>query len=283
MFCQNLATRRKDMVWIIEKEAFSNGDILIPALQKMNKEVVFWNDDFWNGGESKSFSCPSVFHGSLENAARLSREKNSGIVSLCDEERFSYSYIYKNYAKYLLNQSPVFTTIADVLDNPAILGKLNGQKIFARPNNPLKFFSGRTLKKSSILPSSFDYGFYHSDLKLPIVLCEFKRIEAEWRFVCVDDYVITGCEYMADGRKGVVSGNCRKQTDALAFAQAVADEKKQKDFAYVIDVCMCQGDLRLVEMNPFSGSDFYLCDAEKIIQSVENFITLTALRRGSFI
>lgn len=58
--------------------------------------------------------------------------------------------------------------------------------------------------------------------------------------------------------------------EAWTFAQKIACEKKQKDFAYIIDICQSEGDLFLLEMNPFSGADLYVCDAEKIINAIES-------------
>ena len=259
------------MTWIIENEAFANGDILLSSLNKLNKKVILWNDSFWQTAEYKNFPKNSLFHGSLGNASRLCKCNLPNIISLCDEERFSSSYLQNNYTKYLLNQNPIFTTISELMDKPSLLDCLKTQKIFARPNSPLKEFSGRILNKGNLSPASFDYGFYHSDMNLPIVLCEYKKIEAEWRFVCVNNSIVTGCKYEAESRKGINSTECHENDPAFLFAQKIADEKKQKDFAYIIDVCCADKKLWLVEMNPFSGADLYLCNTEKIIQSIENF------------
>ena len=253
------------MTWIIEDKAFAGGDILLPALREQNQDVILWDDSFWDTEEYRSFPNGSVFHGSLENAARLCRMKLPNIISLCDEERFSYSYLCEQYNHYLLNGNPVFTTIAGLMEQPALLDVLQGDRVFARPDSPLKAFSGRVLEKRNLTPAHFDYGFYHSDMNLPIVLCEYRNIEAEWRFVCMHGTIVTGCEYAAEGRKGVGVIDCNEKNKAWCFAQTVANEGKQKDSAYIIDVCQSNGALNLVEMNPFSGADLYLCDGERIV------------------
>ena len=52
----------------------------------------------------------------------------------------------------------------------------------------------------------------------------------------------------------------------------IADENSFYHIAYVIDVCVSNGKFYLVELNPFSGADFYNCDAKKIIESLENYL-----------
>ena len=95
-----------------------------------------------------------------------------------------------------------------------------------------------------------------------------KSIEKEYRFVCVNDSIVTGCEYLADGRKGTLLVN--PNDEAWKLAQKIACVKKQNDFAYIIDICQSEEELFLLEMNPFSGADLYVCDAEKIINSIES-------------
>lgn len=258
------------MTWIIENEAFSGGDILLLALKSMGKNVILWDDNFWTTKEYMSFPKDSIFHGSLGNASRISKELNFISGSLCDEDGFSYFFLFENYNNYLLNKNVVFATISELMQNSEIARGLHSEKLFARPDSPLKEFSGRIIPAENLTPAHFDYGFYHENINLPIVLAPLKPIEKEWRFICINHQIITGCEYVADGRKGGRTINSESREGAFVFAQKIADERKQKDFAYVIDVCSSDGKLYLVEMNPFSGADFYHCDAKKIIEALAN-------------
>ncbi len=253
---------------MIEDGAFANGDVLLEALRDLQKEHIIWQDDFWTTKEYKTFPKNSIFHGSLGNAARVKREMDWQPGSLCDEEAFSFSLIYKKYRDFLLNRAPIFTTISEVLGSPHIIESISNrsEKIFARPNSPLKEFSGRVIDPQNISPAHFDYGFYHSDINLPIVLAEFKRIEKEFRFVCVNDRIVTGCGYTADGRKGTAS---QSMGEAWQFAQRIADLGMEQELAYIIDICESDKKLYLVETNPFSGADLYSCDALRIIEAIE--------------
>ena len=99
------------MNWIIENDGFINGDILLPALKKLNKPYKIWNDEFWNTKEYESFPKNSIFHGSLGNASKIKKELNFLPGSLCNEIGFSYSYIYENYKEFVLTDNIIFTTI----------------------------------------------------------------------------------------------------------------------------------------------------------------------------
>ncbi|MBO4638673.1 MAG: hypothetical protein J5710_02855 [Treponema sp.] len=170
------------MNWIIEDEGFSNGDILLPALKKLNKQYFIWKDEFWTTKEYNKLPKDSIFHGSLENASKIKKELDLYPGSLCDEKGFSYSYIYETYNNYILTKNIVFTTINELLNNKEILDNLtkNNNYFFTRPNSPLKEFSGRVLDKNNITPAHFDYGFYHSNMDLEIVISEYKEIEKEY-------------------------------------------------------------------------------------------------------
>ena len=67
-----------------------------------------------------------------------------------------------------------------------------------------------------------------------------------------------------------VSLHKQQSSQALYKLACVSESKnKQKDFIYIIDICESEGNLHLVEMNPFSGADLYCCDAEQIIKEIE--------------
>ncbi|MBR5867701.1 MAG: hypothetical protein IKZ04_07300, partial [Spirochaetaceae bacterium] len=151
------------MFWVIENEAFIKGDILLDFLKKNKKNFIVWKDEFWITKEYQTFPIDSIFHGSLGNASKIKKELNWVPGSLCDENGFSYSYIYENYNDFLLNKNCIFTTIKELLENKSMVNKIckNSSNFFVRPNSSLKEFSGRILDKDNLTPAHFDYGFYH--------------------------------------------------------------------------------------------------------------------------
>lgn len=256
------------MTWIIENEAFSGGDILLSALRELNKDVILWDDKFWNTEEYKSFPKDCIFRGSLENVEKLYKKQlfHSGLYN---DQIFSYSFFSKFFKDYMFNKDVVFTSISEVLTNPSIIKQLNSEKVFVRPDSSLKEFSGRIIPSENLTPAHFDYDFYHNNLSLPIVLSSVKSIEKEYRFVCVNQQIVAGCEYLADGRKGGRAILSEENNPAYLFAQKMVDDNPFFYYIYVIDICLSNGSFYLLEINPFGGADLYNCDAKKIIESIE--------------
>ena len=50
------------MTWLIENDAFADGDILLPTLHDLQKDVILWNDDFWQTKEFEQFPKKSAFY-----------------------------------------------------------------------------------------------------------------------------------------------------------------------------------------------------------------------------
>ena len=129
--------------------------------------------------------------------------------------------------------------------------------MFIRPDSPLKPFSGRLLNIDSINLRALDHGLYYEDDTLPIVPCPPVTVDEEWRFVAANGQVVTGSEYDTIGRK---EGRVMSKGDEWYFAQIIADKLPSPDPVYALDVCRSEGELFLLELNPFSGADLYACD-----------------------
>jgi hypothetical protein len=159
----------------------------------------------------------------------------------------------------------VFTTVAELVSAPAEpLRRLgNPERLFVRPDSPLKPFSGRSLAVSALSLAALDHGFYYDDDRLPIVVSTVKDIGREWRFVIADGTPIAGCQYDAArcSRAGEVPD------EAPALAQQVASHAWQPAPIYIVDIAEVDGVLRVMELNPFSGADLYDCDAGAVIEA----------------
>ena len=74
-----------------------------------------------------------------------------------------------------------------------------------------------------------------------------KIINKEWRFIVADKLVITGSDYMADGRKGLDSNTFTKPRE---FAQEIASSISDIEIIYVLDICEVNNRFYLLEFNP---------------------------------
>ena len=80
----------------------------------------------------------------------------------------------------------------------------------------------------------------------------------------VDRRVCSGSGYLAEGRTPVLTGE-------LPFeeAQRIVDAAEFDQPAFVLDLCRVDGQIALLELNPFSGADFYSADPGEIIRALE--------------
>ncbi len=141
----------------------------------------------------------------------------------------------------------------------------SSEKIFIRPDSPLKPFSGRVVDVASLTLAALDFGFYFDDETLPVVVAPVRRIDREWRFVIVRQTVITGSAYDPATR----TASPTQDTDKAAIlAHEIATHIPPPADAYVLDICETEGSLRLLELNPFGGADLYACDPHAIVSAL---------------
>jgi hypothetical protein len=251
------------VTWLIETEVFpSTAPRLLEALQARGDAWFRYED----GAPPSMLPAPDacvIFWGSLGAAyeQRVAARWRPGAIG--NAEAFRCSAYYQPLGPVLANADAVFTTAADLVAAPAeTLGPLgNPERVFVRPDSPLKPFAGRTLARSSLSLAALDHGFYYDDERLPIVVSTAKPIGREWRFVVADGVPIAGCEYDA-ARRG-----CAGEVPAAAYAlaESVARRPFQPAPLYIVDIAEVEGTPRVLELNPFSGADLYDCDAPAVL------------------
>ncbi|MCX4241945.1 ATP-grasp domain-containing protein [Paraliomyxa miuraensis] len=262
------------MHWLLEPDVFGEGPppLLEPA-RRAGHEVTIWRDDWWSSqGFPRIEDDRVVFHGSLGNAARIATQlatrQRWSPGAYCNEQRIRCSAWYPAAQRWSLNQRYIATTVGALCADPRAVVKGLGEgldAIFVRPDSPLKPFSGRVVHLEGLTPGNLDHGFYYDDLALPIVVAPVNAIHEEWRFVAVGGVVITGSGYLAQGRRSTGSV---PPAPAWALAETIARELPAPDPVYVLDLGHIEDGLRLVEINPFSGSDLHACDLDAIVTAV---------------
>ncbi|MBU0552442.1 ATP-grasp domain-containing protein [Myxococcota bacterium] len=286
------------MTWVLEHGVFGDGhQRLAAAVTDAGGQVLDW-DDAWLSAQgphhalqSRSDCIPRagnvsakppkvgetwvIFHGSLGNAALINDVMGWTPGAWCAVERLRCSAWYHAAQPWLVHERWLKTTVRRLVDAPEqVLGEIvSGPRFFVRPDSPLKPFSGRTLARDGVSLRALDYGFYYDDVDLPIIVAPSREVGAEWRFVIVEGEVIAGCAYQADGRAEAerLTGG-----EPWQVAQEIAGCLPPPDPVYVLDLCAVQGQLRLLELNPFSGADLYACDRVAIVEAVEALLRRSA-------
>jgi len=252
------------MHWLVERGVFGSGFDLTAAAHRAGHDVTPWQDDWWaSKGWPRLDEEAVLFHGSLGNAARIHREQLVGRPgSFCNTDAFRCSAWYERAQSWLLNTEWQILPADRLVASPP-----DYDPVFVRPDSPLKPFSGRVLERDQISLPALDFGFYFDDPTLPVVVAPVRQVNREWRYVVVDGHVVAGSAYAADGRRALPD---EPTGGPWTFAQSVATHIEAPEIVYVLDVCESNGDLRLLELNPFSGADLYACVADDVVQSVSS-------------
>jgi hypothetical protein len=201
-----------------------------------------------------------VFHGSLELAARLARQKVWTPGAFCAVEAFCCSAWYPRAARWLLHASWQVKPAVELVQHPPALDPL-----FVRPDSPLKPFSGRVLPRDALSLAALDHGFYYDDPALPVIVAPVRRVGREWRYVVVDRRVVAGSAYDPVSRCSLPDA---PGGAPWRLADEIARDLEPPELVYTLDLCECDGELYLLELNPFSGADLYACDARAVVEAV---------------
>ncbi|WP_428307066.1 ATP-grasp domain-containing protein [Lacipirellula sp.] len=255
--------------WVLEPDVFPETHApLRAAIRRLGLPLYDWSDSWWSNGVPAAIrSAPVVFHGSLGNAARIAEELAWSPGSLCPVERFRCSAWYESARPWLVHERWRFTTALELAAHASSISQdlHSTERLFIRPDSPLKPFSGRVLNVDQISLAKLDHGFYYDDESLPVVAAPVRTIGSEWRFVVVDRKVVAGSAYDAATRKPIEAS---LSSAAGELAAEIAQTLPPPATAYIIDVCECDGAFRLLELNPFGGADLYACNAEAIVRAV---------------
>ncbi|MDJ0722588.1 MAG: ATP-grasp domain-containing protein [Desulfobacterales bacterium] len=259
--------------WILEREVFrDNHDRLAEAATKAGHKVISWDDFWWENGKYPSLENePAIFHGSLGNASRIASDLSWMPGVFCNTLAFECRAWYESAKSWLLHEKWVFSTVSEFVSDPdRCLAEIGSPgSFFVRPDSPLKPFSGRVIERDKLSFEALDYGFYYEDKNLPIVITPVLDVGPEWRFVITGQEVIASSAYEVSDR---TESNSDCPLEVVEYAQEVAMALIPPDPVYILDVCNVGGDIKLIEINPFSGADLYACDRQAIVSAVEEIL-----------
>jgi hypothetical protein len=261
------------VTWVYEHGVFASGDApWLQAIAAAGDRVVAWDDAWWTRDTwPRLGGAPVVLRASLGNAARVARELPWGPGVYCRTEAFHCSRWYPTARPWLLQRDAVFLPASRLVENPAAALRDLGspERVFVRPDSPLKPFAGRVVATNGLQLRHLDHGFYYDDANLPVVVAPLRQVGAEWRYVVVDGRVVAGSAYAANGRQARADdpgGTPWRQASLIAAAMPAPER------VYVLDLCESDGNLRLLELNPFAGADLYACDPAAGVAAVDRVV-----------
>ena len=209
-----------------------------------------------------------VTHADIDLVVRVYEEKIWTPGAFATVEKFYCSRYYAHLGKYLLNSEYVMLPFKELCRRQEFLFDKFGvnQKLFVRPDSPLKLFTGLVISKDSFEKDYEFMAFYEFPSESLVVVSSPKSIIKEWRFVVADRKVVTGSLYKEDGE---FVEEVFFDQNAAAFAQRVVNAGFVPDPVWVIDVCQTTDDRYwLLEIGGFSFSFLYGCDMKQVVEPV---------------
>lgn len=257
--------------WLLGKGTFhENIHLIAEEIQRQGMEYKVvdyapFSDDI-DFNEYSEDDCV-IFYGSIGHA-NLIRKKSKWIPGIFYNQK---AYDCKNYypalGPYLLNSNYMLIPFGDLLRQKEFLFDKLGSRdtIFIRPDYGGKSFTGTIVYKETFEKFIDTIGFGQLDFGTLLVVSEPRNLVAEWRFLVVENQVVTGSQYRNEfGLKYKAD----YPAEAFELAQKVA-KSYNPDKAWMVDICQTkEGNFYLLEIGCFSCAGIYLCDREIMIREV---------------
>lgn len=256
--------------WLIEQDMFDEDlDSIRRAITKLGMEYkMFKYLPFVEEQNFEKYYSPVecvIVYGSINLTKIVSRSIGWVPGVWCNRENLKCTSYYNALGKYLLNDEYVMLPYGELIRSRDFLFKVfGGEALFMRPDSPFKCFAGTTVTKHHYKENIEALGFYDVTPNELVVVSSAKKLREEWRLMIIDGRVVAGSQYREDtwfkarenflDEVGVFAGE---------IAQAYVADK-----AFVVDIArLPTGELKLIELNSFSSSGWYLADKEAIVEA----------------
>ena len=182
----------------------------------------------------------------------------------CTFPNFSCDVYYTYFGKFLLNNLYTLLPASEANRQSDFLFEqfgVNGE-VFARPSAGRKLFIGKMFEftdfKETI--SKID------DPRSLVLISRPQRIGREWRLYVAHNSIVTSSQYAVNGKRDL-KFDC--PAEVLNFGKDILKNSSWRpDPIFSMDLCECDGQIRLLELNGFSCSNLYACDLDAIIEMV---------------
>ncbi|MCE3606086.1 ATP-grasp domain-containing protein [Massilia sp. P8910] len=247
------------MHWVIQRSIFKPGNfqLLVNALDTLGisyTAVAIPNGTFDLtpdvNPDGKVYVCGAI------KLARIARDKGWVPGSLLNEN-FKFDIWLAQLGAGLLNHDIESGTLAEVRT-----GHL--AKFFIRPSEDNKAFDGMVMDSEMIANWRRDPAKAHLQ-KIDVIVSPVKAIYREYRLFIVNRKVVTGSVYRIGGRAEISPD---VEDDVLDYARGVIDRWTPAQ-SFVMDVCLTQEGLKVIEFNNINSSGFYAINVPKYVDAIQ--------------
>ena len=276
--------------WLLELDLFTDTELgLIDAIKRSGREVKTMKyvpfDDKLVERISEDYEEEDcvVFYGSLNLGRKIMKQADFIPGVYLKEKNYECTSYYPVFGDELLHNSYLMMPYGDLLRRKNELYDIFGTTLFIRPNSGFKEFTGTVLEYDNFEDGVELAGFYDVEPDLLVLVSDAKHIQKEWRFVVVNNEVVSGSLYRvwtigqdkySDSTRDYVLLNSKKVdeycTDEKAFEYARKVAKMYNpDTAWTIDITLTgDGEYKVIEIGCFSCAGMYANDLDDIVEKV---------------
>jgi hypothetical protein len=252
------------MYYVIQENVFkeTHYNIMIDAMKRFNfdfeivKFIPFCHDIEFKTERKDVWVWGSV------TMSRVAEKYGWSPGSMYNENH-DFEVYGKHYGDHMLNSDGVIINFGDELPE-------RFEYFFARPTKDTKVFSGQCFGRDAWVDYQKQIEITNVTTLLnnetKVLIAPLKTTEQEIRCWVVDGKVITASRYKFGSR--VIYENYDDETAAIQYAQSVVDIY-QPAKAFVLDICLFNGEYKVVEINCINCSGFYHMNVYKLIEALE--------------
>jgi hypothetical protein len=176
----------------------------------------------------------------------------------------------KYYGKHMLNHEGISMNLTNTLPD-------RFEYFFARPTKDTKSFSGQLFSREAwiewvqqVINEETASGRKILTHETRVQIAPLKDIQQEVRCWVVGGRVVTASRYKLGSR--VLYQNYDNETYFTDFAQKMVDIYQPAE-AFVIDVCLANEELKVVEVNCINCSGYYHANMNVLMESIESYFS----------
>lgn len=206
-----------------------------------------------------------IFSGTFPLMRHIQLHRKWSPGGWCTAENLDCRAYYPAFGQHLLNHANVVLSMDDALAGAGGLFARFGRegRVFARPVGVQKTFTGRCME-----PDDFSRALESSRYtREPVLIASPREVEREWRVVVARGRFVAASQYMQEGRYAESPGCPREVRDYVG--RILAEVPYRPDPIYTMDICVSEGGLHVLELNSFSCSGLYQCDAAAVVAEVK--------------
>ncbi len=260
------------MKWVVQTNLGSDGyhkDLKV-ACEELDHEFV--------GIEAVPFSDelpdisvdePTIFYGATNLVTQIHRSGKWTPGVFFHEEHFKMTTAMAEIpGAYWLNSGSPIWRLDRYVETLSGSFVSDDNLVFIRPDKDLKEFAGEVMSVGEIKSwfKTIEDGKTLIDPRCRVLIGMPYNIEREWRLFIVDKKVVAASQYRESGKLSQAEGAPKDVVDTAEIITKIWTPAK----VCVMDLCLCGGNVYIVEFNCFNSSGFYHANIKDIVREVSN-------------